>query len=137
MRMTPIFPSPEWLDSLKEKLNTDERYAQVAKNWEGDLLILVEPQGNLKEQTIIYFDLWHGKCKKVVYDGHLEDFSPAFTLRSSYANFVLILQGKMEPTTAMLTNKLHVKGSMGYMMRNIPTVLDFVRCAREVTGEIL
>lgn len=43
MRMTPIFPSPEWLDSLKEKLNTDERYAQVAKNWEGDLLIVLNP----------------------------------------------------------------------------------------------
>jgi hypothetical protein len=30
-----------------------------------------------------------------------------------------------------------VKGSMAYMMRNVPTVLDFVRCAREVTTEIL
>jgi hypothetical protein len=26
---------------------------------------------------------------------------------------------------------------MGYMMRNVPTVLDFVRVAREVTTEIL
>lgn len=73
----------------------------------------------------------------MVYDGHLEDFKPAFTLKSSYDNFVSILQGKLDPTTAMLTNKLRVKGNMGYMMRNIPTVLDFVRCAREVTGEIL
>jgi hypothetical protein len=30
-----------------------------------------------------------------------------------------------------------VKGNMGYMMRNVPTVLDFVRCAQEVTTEIL
>ena len=135
--MAPIFPSPEWLDSLKDKLNSDERYAKVARNWEGDLLIVVEPKGNLKEQTVIYFDLWHGKCKKVVYDGSLEDFTPSFTLKSTYDNFVLILQGKMDPTTAMLTNKLHVKGNMGYMMRNIPTVLDFVRCARETTKDIL
>jgi len=26
---------------------------------------------------------------------------------------------------------------MGYMMRNVPTVLDFVRCANEVTKEIV
>ena len=135
--MVPIFPSPEWLNSLKDKLNSDERYAQVARNWEGDLLIVVEPQGNLKEQVIIYFDLWHGKCNKVVYDGHLEDFKPSFILKSSYDNFVSILQGKLDPTTAMLTNKLHIKGSMGYMMRNVPVVLDFVRCARETTKEIL
>ena len=135
--MVPIFPSPEWLNSLKDKLNSDERYAQVARNWEGDLLIVVEPQGNLKEQVIIYFDLWHGKCNKVVYDRHLEDFKPSFILKSSYDNFVSILQGKLDATTAMLTNKLHVKGSMGYMMRNVPVVLDFVRCARETTKDIL
>jgi putative sterol carrier protein len=39
--------------------------------------------------------------------------------------------------TAMMTNKLRVKGSLGYMMRNVPTVLDFVRCVQEVTTEIL
>ena len=39
--------------------------------------------------------------------------------------------------TAMLTNRLRVEGSLGYMMRNVPTVLDFVRCAREITIDIL
>ncbi len=135
--MAPIFPSPEWLEKSKEKLNSDERYAQVAKNWEGDLLIIIEPHGDLKEQIILYWDLWHGKCRKVVYNANLADFKPTFILKSTYDNMVSIVQGKMDPTTAMLTNKLHVKGSMGYMMRNIPTVLDFVRCALEITKEIL
>jgi putative sterol carrier protein len=43
----------------------------------------------------------------------------------------------MNPMTAMMTSKLKVKGSMGYMMRNVPTVLDFVRVAQEVTKEIM
>jgi len=38
---------------------------------------------------------------------------------------------------AMMTRRLQVEGSMAYMMRNVPTVLDFVRCAREVTDEIV
>ena len=42
----------------------------------------------------------------------------------------------LNPVTAMMTSKLKVKGSVGYMMRNVPTVLDFVRCAQEVTAEI-
>jgi hypothetical protein len=33
----------------------------------------------------------------------------------------------------MLTRKLKVQGNMAVMMRSVPTVLDFVRCAREVT----
>ena len=48
-----------------------------------------------------------------------------------------VLTGKMNPMTAMMTSKLKVKGSMGYMMRNVPTVLDFVRVAQEVTKEIM
>ena len=43
----------------------------------------------------------------------------------------------MNPMTAMMTMKLKVQGSMGYMMRNVPTVLDFVRVASEATEEIL
>jgi hypothetical protein len=38
---------------------------------------------------------------------------------------------------AMLTRKLHVKGNMSVMMRNVPSVLDFVRCAKENTDEFV
>jgi hypothetical protein len=37
----------------------------------------------------------------------------------------------------MLSRKLEVKGNMAVMMRSVPTVLDFVRCAREVTTKVL
>jgi hypothetical protein len=32
-----------------------------------------------------------------------------------------------------MTRRLRVKGNMAVLVRNVPTVLDFVRCAREVT----
>jgi len=133
-----IFPSSEWLQGLKEKLNSDEKYAQIARKWEGDLVIVVEPEGNLEEQLAIYLDLWHGTCRSIDYNPGLEKYpDPVFTLTAKYNNITAIVTGKLDPMTAMMTNKLKVKGSLGYMMRNVPTVLDFVRCAREVTGEIL
>ena len=61
----------------------------------------------------------------------------AFILSASYDNIAQIMQGKLDPMQAMLTRKLKVKGNMAVMMRNVPTVLDFVRCARDVTSEIL
>jgi len=132
------FPSSEWLQGLEEKLNSDEKYAQVAKNWEGDLLFFIAPEGSLKEQLTFYLDLWHGTCRSVDYNPAPEKYSkPVFTLRANYKNIAAILTGKLDPMTAMMTNKLKVQGSLGYMMRNVPTVLDFVRCAREVTIEIL
>jgi putative sterol carrier protein len=136
--MAAIFPSEEWLQGLEIKLNSDPRYHEIAKNWEGDLLFFIEPDGNLKEQFTFYLDLWHGTCRKVEYKPAPEAHpNPTFTLTASYKDIASILQGKLNPMTAMMTSKLKVKGSMGYMMRNVPTVLDFVRVAQEVTTAIL
>ncbi len=136
--MSTIFPSKEWLDELEVKLNTDEKYATIAKNWEGDIFIVVEPEGNLKEKLNIYLDLWHGKCRKALFNPDPNQFiNVAFTLTSSYNNVKDIMTNKLNPMTAMMTMKLKVKGNMGYMMRNVPTVLDFVRVAQEATTEIL
>ncbi len=136
--MAIIFPSVEWLQALERKLNNDEHYNQVARNWEGDLLFDIQPEGTLKDPLTMYLDLWHGKCRKVEYAPGLEAYpKPRFILRSPYNNFTAILRGKLDPMTAMMTSKLKVEGSLGYMMRNVPTVLDFVRCAREITTDIL
>jgi putative sterol carrier protein len=135
--MPAIFPSEEWLKGLEAKLNSDRRYAEIAKNWEGDLFFFIEPEGNLKELLTFYLDLWHGTCRKVDYNPQTGSYpKPAFTLTATYNNIAAILSGKLNPMTAMMTSKLKVKGSMGYMMRNVPTVLDFVRVAQEVTAEI-
>jgi putative sterol carrier protein len=136
--MAATFPSEEWLQSLETKLNTDARYHEIAKNWEGDLLFFIEPDGSLKERLTFYLDLWHGTCRKVEYKPAPESHpNPTFTLTASYKDIASILQGKLNPMTAMMTSRLKVKGSMGYMMRNVPTVLDFVRVAQAVTTEIL
>ncbi|MFZ5858790.1 MAG: SCP2 sterol-binding domain-containing protein [Chloroflexota bacterium] len=135
--MSAIFPSTEWLNALHEKLNADERYAEIARKWEGDMIVAIEPQGNLKERRIFYLDLWHGKCRGVAELTDVSEKNAAFVLTSSYDNIKLIMTGKLDPMQAMLTRKLSVKGNMAVMMRSVPTVLDFVRCAREITGEIL
>jgi putative sterol carrier protein len=131
------FPSAEWLKTFEEKLNHDERYAKIARNWEGDICFQIEADGNLKDPLIMYLDLWHGKCRKAAIVQDLTEQKPAFILKAPYGNFTRVLLGKLDPMQAMLTRKLQVQGSMAVMMRNVPTVLDFVRCAREITQEII
>lgn len=134
--MSAIFPSLEWLQALEEKLNNDEKYAQVAKNWEGDMAFIFEADDRLAETTIMYIDLWHGKCRGVAMWDDLNQ-KVAFTVTAVYTDFVRVLEGDLDPMQAMLTRKLLVKGNMAVMMRNVPTVLDFVRCARIVTDGTL
>lgn len=135
--MSAIFPSLEWLQELEVKLNTDERYAEIAKKWEGDMIILIEAGGNLKEKEIYYIDLWHGKCRSTKGLKDVSEKNAAFVLTANYDNIKRIMTGDLDPMQAMLTRKLQVKGNMAVMMRSVPTVLDFVRCCREITGEIL
>ena len=135
--MAAIFPSAEWLQGLESQINSDSKYREIAKKWEGDVFFIIEPAGNLDERLTFYLDLWHGTCRKVDYKPQPDSYpNPTFTLTATYTDITSILTGKLNPMTAMMTSKLKVKGNLGYMMRNVPTVLDFVRVAQEATEEI-
>jgi putative sterol carrier protein len=132
------FPTDEWLEAIIDKLNTDDHYAQVAHKWEGDMLVLVEPGDTLAEPKLVYLDLWHGKCRSGAFmplDSNPPQAVVSLTL--PYANAKRLLGGELDVMQALLTRKIGVKGNMAILMRNIPTVLDFVRCAREVTDSFV
>lgn len=131
------FPTPEWLSTLSEKLNSDPRYAQVARNWEGDMLVQIDPGGSLPAQVVFYIDLWHGKCRNAFPVNGEHPVKAAFTLKAPYENYIRLLKGELEPMQALLTRKLGLNGNMAVLMRNVPTVLDFVRCCREVTDAFI
>jgi putative sterol carrier protein len=131
------FPTPEWLPALVEKLNNDPKYAQVARNWEGDMLVQIDPGGDLKDRVIYYLDLWHGKCRGAYPLEDQKTVKAAFILKAPYESYVRLLKGELEPMQALLTRKLGLNGNMAVLMRNVPTVLDFVRCCREVTDAFI
>jgi putative sterol carrier protein len=131
------FPTDEWLRALSEKLNTDEHYAQVARNWEGDMLFVIEPGGEVDTEKRWYLDLWHGKCRDAYTLDQGTSPKATFMLRAPYDNYVRLLKGEIEPLQALWTRKIGVQGNMAALMRSVPTVLDFVRCAREVTDSYI
>lgn len=131
------FPTEQWLLALMEKLNNDERYAQIARQWEGDMVFIIQPDHKLAEEIRWYFDLWHGKCRAAYLLGKDQEVKPTFTLRAPYEQYVRLLKGEVEPMQALLTRKIGVQGNMAILMRNVPTVLDFVRCCREITDSYI
>ena len=131
------FPEEEWLAALIEKLNTDANYARIAEKWEGDMLVLIEPGGSLKVEKVIYLDLWHGKCRGGYFVQGQPPQNTVLNLRLPYENGVSLLKGELDVMQALLTRKIGVKGNMAILMRNVPTVLDFVRCCRAVSDDYL
>jgi putative sterol carrier protein len=118
-----------------ELLNTDDRYAEVAQNWEGDIYVVIDPDDSNPDQTesiAYYLDLWHGACRGGSYYATIKDDGPeaVFTFRTNMKNILKIFKGELDPIQAMLTRRLRVEGNMAYLLRNVPTVLDFIRCCR-------
>jgi putative sterol carrier protein len=100
--MTAIFPSPAWLEKLGEKLNSDEQYARIARNWEGDMCVVIEPSGPLTERLLYYLDLWHGKCRKTEILKDLSSVQPKYVLTATYDNISRIMKGELDPMQAMI-----------------------------------
>jgi putative sterol carrier protein len=128
-----IFPTPEWMQATKEKFNTDKKYAQIAKNWEGDLRVILEPDGPVKETIWLYWDLWHGTCREAYIEEQSSTKKPALVINAPYQKFIRVLSGEMGVMQALMGRIVSVHGNMILIMRNVPTVLDFVRCCQEVT----
>lgn len=131
------FTSDEWLPTLVDKLNSDEQYARIAKNWEGDMVFKIEPDGPLADEIIYYLDLWHGKCRDAYVLTDFYEKDPALLMGAPYTNLAKLLKSELEVFQALLTRKIFVKGNMSLLMRNVPTVLDFVRCCREITDSYI
>jgi putative sterol carrier protein len=129
------FPSEAWLKALESVLNSDEKYAKTAKKWEGDLIFQIVPdESSSGEDTILfYMDLWHGTCREAKILSQIEkkpDTKFIFEMTKSQA--IKVLEGELDAIQAMVTRRLKVRGDIGYMLRNVPIVLDFIRCCRLV-----
>lgn len=135
--MAGVFPDAEWLQGFKDYLNSSETYARIASKWEGDLVFEIKAEGPLKEDCYIHMDLWHGTCRGAKILPSLEGIEPAFVMSAPFSNFAKVVRGELDPMQALMTRKLSVKGSMAYMMRNVPTVLEFVKSAKEVTDKVI
>ena len=126
--MAYLFPSPEWVEQLKNEVNRSEAYASSGKTWEGDFFFTVEASDSLKEPFTLYLDLWHGKCR----DAHLvvgeSDVKPEFVISGTLGTFQQIFSKKLDPIQALMTRKLKLQGNMMKIMRAVKATLDLVNC---------
>ena len=59
--MTYRFPSSEWIKELSRQLNASEAYERSARDWEGDIVFVVEPDKSYEGTANLFLGLYHGK----------------------------------------------------------------------------
>jgi len=132
-----MFPSEEWIKLFKDSVNANAAYEDAAKTWEGDFLFVVQPDSTLKEQTVYYVDLWHGKCRGVALLNAGETKQTAFVYEGPYRNWVKLIKKEIDPIQGLLTGKFKLKGDMLKVLRAVRAVKELVETAGTVPTEFL
>jgi putative sterol carrier protein len=128
VKMAILFGTQEWVDALKKALDTSQAYKEAAKNWEGDLYIIVDPDASYKHRNILYLDLWHGACREARPIADENEKSPKYRIFGQFTNMKQIMDKKVDPVQSMMTGKIKVKGDMAQIMKMPRAAVELVNC---------
>lgn len=126
--MSIKYGTDEWVKALCAECNTSQAYREAAKNWEGDMYFITEPEGPVKERIIMYMDLWHGECRSACLITDASEKSPAYRMSALYGVWQQILEKKLDAVQAMMTGRLNVKGDMAQIMRMPRAAVELTNC---------
>ena len=116
------FPSVEFCEEYKKRINESEEYAKAAATWEGDLMLIIEGEGDLMDEGdffILYLDLWHGECRDVNFMIQ-EDEKPdvAFKIRGSESTWRKVTEEGANTINLLMSGELTAEGDMNKLMRS-------------------
>ena len=105
-----VFLTPEWCDAYEKTLQTDERYKQVARNWEGSvvLVFLPDPGAGMTGTLHVYLDLWHGNCGYVRLVPENVGRTADYVLVAEYRRWEKIVQGELNVVKELATRRLRL-----------------------------
>ena len=133
--MAHRFPSDAWVKALMEELNKSAAYAEAAKTWEGDFYFVVDPGGSLTKTTLLYMDLWHGKCREAFEVTDESVKTPVFRMSANPATWKKVLTKKLDPIQGLMTGQLKLKGNMVLIMKSVKAATELVQACTRIDTE--
>ena len=114
----------EWLDAWKQKIATSAEYREIAKNWEGSVSIIVNPDPGkgILEPIYIFTDYWHGDVGDFLICDKAKAETAKFVMSGDAARWKQVARKEVDSTKALMQGKLKLKGDLTYVVRNIKTV---------------
>ncbi|MGC8596653.1 MAG: SCP2 sterol-binding domain-containing protein [Thermocladium sp.] len=132
-----VFPSREWVNRYCNELSMSEDYNKAGKGWKDPILFKVNEEAGLQfEISRFILKLMDGKCLSVEFP--MEEHATApFIIEASYDNWKKVIEGKINPTQAMLTGQLKVKGNMALLLRYSTAAIAMVKAAQKVPTQFM
>ncbi|MEM4573862.1 MAG: SCP2 sterol-binding domain-containing protein [Candidatus Caldarchaeum sp.] len=143
MKKKFVLGSRGWVEAFVNVLNSDPEYQSVAKDWEDPIVILMTGlPPKLREYfqsdaVGCWFDLYHGRCRSFELVKSIDEKPAPIVLYGMYENMKKIAMGKVNPTIAVVTGQVKVKGNMAKLLSNAGASSAFVNALKKVSTEFL
>ncbi len=129
------FPSTEWAESYARALNENPRYAAAAAAWEGDILLLIDPDAAAPSGEGIHLDLFHGTCRSATYLAGPAAAPSEFEIRGRREDWVRLLEGRLDPIRAVMDRTFRLQGNVAKLLRFAAAAQELLRTASGVPRE--
>jgi putative sterol carrier protein len=126
--MALVFPSDAWIKELSGKLNASESYERSAKDWEGDFVFIVEPDGAYDDTAHLFLGLYHGKSPDAAMLAAEGERETEFVIRAPFGIWRRVIEGKLDPIQGMMMRQLKLEGDLRKIMRYPKAAKEIVSC---------
>ena len=130
-----VLGTEEWLKAWKDAINSSPGYAEAAKTWEGDFYIIIDADAKVEKETVMYLDLWHGKCRDAFVAPDRTARNPAFVINAPESVWRKVIDKKLDPIQGMMTRQLKLKGDMVKIMKAVKAAKELVDSVTRVPTE--
>lgn len=122
-----------WADAFRAKVNGTPEYRHAAQRWPWPLALVLEPAPDHGFPTpralVLEFD-GHG-CVRA--DAKTTDRVDApFVITGAYAAWKRIMCGDLDPITAIIRRRLHLRGSLAKVLLHAKAAKTLVACAATI-----
>jgi len=129
------FPSDEWIAELSRLLNESPSYESSAKDWEGDFIFVVEPDGAFEKTSYLFLGLRHGKSTGAALLSSPDERPAEYKINAPYGVWRKVIDGELDPIQAMMMRKLKLDGNLMKIMRYPKAAKEIVSCCADVPTE--
>lgn len=119
--MATRFPSDEWFEELKERLNDDETYAEQAAGWgtdfDGDFIFTIDPADGLEETVHYYIGLYDGECTEVYEVDNPAAADYGYQMSGDYNAWQKLAEDELGAIEGIMSGAFELDGSMNTLLK--------------------
>lgn len=127
----------KWADEYCEALNNSEAYEEAGKGWgidfDGSMMFVMEPSGEIEEGVSTFLDLKDGKCLgiQILQPGEEPPREPIMTLKGSFLLWKKLAFREIDPIQSLMSGKLKLEGDMSLAMRYARAAMELANAVQD------